>query len=486
MIVGREKELDILHRLYENDSAELVAVYGRRRVGKTFLVDEAFADNISFRHAGLSPVENESGRSGRRKSRMKEQLEHFYHSLKVQGWKEKKIPVSWLEAFYMLETLLLEKEKETSRVLVFIDEIQWLDTPKSGFITGLEAFWNGWACHKHNIMVIVCGSSSSWILNKLINNHGGLYGRVTCQINLQPFSLHECEKFFKAKGIVLSRYDICLAYMMVGGIPYYLNYFKRELSLNQNIQAMFFEPGAPLASEFGRLFSSLFSNAAVMELLVKALNSRNRGLSRSELVKKTGVEDSGVLSHYLDALITGTFVIKYNSFGNGKRESFYKLVDPFCIFWLRFVEGNEGKKNVDWVNLADTQSAVVWKGLSFENVCFTHFRQIKSALGISGVSTSESLWSKRGNEEEEGTQIDLIIERKDNVINMCEAKFYGDEFTVTREYHLILERRKRLLQEIIPKKAVVHSTLITTFGLRRAEYWNDIISTITLDELFEK
>lgn len=483
MLIGREKEIAKLNHLYNGDSAELVAIYGRRRVGKTFLVDEVFSDRITFRHAGLSPVEGHQEDAGRNK--MKDQLEHFFRSLQAQGLKATHRAKSWLEAFYMLETLLMEKEKTSSgRLLVFLDEIQWMDTPKSGFMTGLEAFWNGWACHRHNVMVVVCGSSSSWILDKLVHNHGGLYGRVTCQINLLPFSLHECEEFFRAKGIELSRYDIAQAYMIVGGIPYYLNYFSREMSLSQNIQALFFDPSAPLADEFQLMFSSLFARPGVMQSIVRAVNTRNRGLTRSELVKLTGLPEGGDVGKYLQALIAGTFMIKYDSFGNGKRESYYKLVDPFCLFYLKFMDGNTGKRGMNWVNLSDTQSVISWRGLAFENVCFNHIPQIKASLGISGVSTSESLWSKRGDEDAEGTQIDLIINRRDNVVNMCEIKFYSDEFLVTKDYHFTLERRKRLLREHIPKKATIHNILITTFGVIKREFFGDFIQVITLDDLF--
>ena len=281
-------------------------------------------------------------------------------------------------------------------------------------------------------MLIACGSSTSWILDKLVNNHGGLYRRLTYEIELQPFNLNECEQFFLSKGFTLSRYDIAHAYMMVGGIPYYLNYFDRALSIAQNIQVLFFDRSAPLKDEFDRLFSSLFTNPEVMKSIVIALNSKNRGLTRKELLDKTGITDSGSLSKQLKALESGAFIIKYYSFGNGKRDSFYKLSDPFCIFYLRFVSDSSPRKKKEWVNIADSQSVVSWNGLAFENLCFNHIKQIKAALGISGVSTEESLWSKKGTDDAEGAQIDLIIERKDNVVNMCEIKFYNDEYTAKK------------------------------------------------------
>lgn len=486
MLVGREKEIEKLKELYESDSSELVALYGRRRVGKTFLIDEVFAGKITFRHAGLSPIDDQYAATSARKSRMKDQLKHFYRALTQQGMKKTRIPESWLDAFYMLEDFLQDSDDGHSRQLVFFDEIQWLDTPRAGFMTGLEAFWNGWACHRPNLMMIVCGSSSSWILDKIINNHGGLYDRITYQIRLQPFSLYECEKFFAAKQVVMSRYDIVQAYMTVGGIPYYLKYFDRKLSLPQNIDALFFDSNALLKDEYDRLFSSLFVNPDVMRTIIEALSTKNRGLTRQELLEKTGLANSGELSRQLHALASGSFILRYCSFGNNKREEYYKLTDPFCLFYLRFANAEGRKKISGWSNLADSGSMNAWRGYAFENVCFHHIRQLKNALGISGVSTNETLWSKREDEEGTGTQIDLIIERKDNVVNMCEVKFCNDVFSLDKNYHFTLVRRRNLLSDKIPKRAVIHNTLITTYGLKRNEYTSDFMQVITLDDLFQK
>ena len=484
MIVGREKEQTKLKQLYESEKSEFVAIYGRRRVGKTFLVDEIFNSEITFRHAGLSPIGMDNDNDSK-KNHMKQQLNHFHQSLMAQGMEKCSPPKSWLDAFYMLEKFLMEKDNKEDRLLIFIDEIQWMDTPKAGFISGLEAFWNNWACYRHNVMLIVCGSSTSWIMDKLINNHGGLYGRLTYVIELQPFNLYECEQFFISKEMSLSRYDIAQTYMMLGGIPYYLNYFNKALSVPQNIQAMFFDSGAPLKNEFDRLFSSLFTNPDTMKSIIIALNSKNRGLTREELLSKVEITDSGSFSKQLKALESGAFVIKYDSYGNGKRNTFYKVSDPFCIFYLRFVNDNSSKVKKDWLNYAGSQSVTIWSGLAFENLCFNHIKQIKAALGISGVSTNESLWSKKGTDTEEGAQIDLIIERKDNVINMCEIKYYNDEFVANKDCHFALARKQRLLREVVPKKASIHNTLITTFGLKQVEYFGDFINTITLDDLFK-
>lgn len=472
MVIGREKEIKKLQELYSSDSAELVALYGRRRVGKTFLIDQVFEDKITFRHSGLSPIES---------STMKEQLVHFHRSLKQFGWGDERVPTSWQEAFYMLEDLLTEKTDKSTRVVVFIDEIQWMDTPRAKFMTGFEAFWNGWACHRRSIMVIVCGSSSSWILDNLVNNQGGLYDRVTCTIKLKPFSLKECEEFFQYKGVVMSRYDITQAYMIVGGIPFYLRCFEKTLSLPQNIDVILMLEDAVLKDEYDKLFSSLFVNPEGMKAIVRAISSKSRGLTRKEILDAVGIEDSGDFSKKLNALKSGGFILKYSSFGNGKREDFYKLVDPFCMFYLKFMKGNKRKS---WINIEDSRPVTVWKGYAFENVCWNHISQIKDALKIGGVATEESLWSKRGNDETDGTQIDLIIDRRDHVVNMCEIKFYSEDFAVDKDYHMTLERRKRLLREVIPKKSVIHNILITTYGLKHNEYYSDFINTVTLDDLF--
>lgn len=483
-IIGREYEIRKLNELYDSKSAELVALYGRRRVGKTFLIDEVFEDRICFRHSGLS-LTDEDKTGNVKRSKMKAQLEHFYRSLIEYGGTSNNKPKTWLEAFYMLEDLLSEKYDKKNRILIFIDEIQWLDTPRACFMTAFEAFWNGWACHRKNVMVVVCGSSSSWVLDNMINNHGGLYGRVTYEMKLHPFSLYECEKFFEKMSVKMSRYDVIQAYMMVGGIPYYLKYFEKGLSLPQNIDKMFFSKSAVLRDEYDRLFASLFTNPDVMKTIVWALSTKKRGLSRKELTEYTNITDGGDLSKQLKALVSGDFVTEYCSFGNNK-ETLYKLTDPFCNFYLEFIKKSKNSGKNDWVSMEKSPRVRTWKGYAFENVCWNHIKQIKVALGIIGVVTTESLWSKRGSDNVNGTQIDLIIVRNDNIVNMCEIKFYSSEFEVDKEYHLVLDKRKELLQEMIPKKAVVHSTLITTFGIKQSGYYSDFVNVITMDDLFSK
>lgn len=477
-MIGRKKEVKELNELYNNDRAEFVAVYGRRRVGKTFLVDEALRGKITFRHAGLSPLEISDTAAP-----IKAQLEAFYYSLLTHGMKKSHCPKDWLEAFFMLE-MYLQSIDNGERLVVFLDELPWMDTAKSGFITAFENFWNTWGCHRHNLMVIVCGSANSWIMDKLINNHGGLYGRVTHEIKLEPFTLSECEACLLEKNVNFSRYDIVQAYMIFGGIPYYLNYIDRSMSLAQNVDALFFAKNAVLRNEYERLFASVFKNPDTVKRVVNFLATRSSGYTRKELVAGLGIANNSALTELLSALMASDFVVTYIPFGQGKRDEKYRLIDPFCLFYLKFVKNATTLNEEFWSGNVASPSIASWRGFAFENVCFIHIKAIKKALGISGVTTRQSAWTMQG-DEDSGLQIDLVIERNDNIVNMCEIKFYSDDFTVNKSYDRVLRNRSLALQKLIPKKCAVHSTLITTYGLTDNEYKWDFVQVITMDDLFE-
>lgn len=478
-IIGRNKEIDKLRKLYSGTKAEFVAIYGRRRVGKTFLVDEALKGKITFRHAGLSPIDQEG-----KANNVKKQLQHFYQSLLVHGLQKGHCPKNWLEAFFMLE-MHLQQTDNGKRQVIFLDELPWLDTPRSGFLTAFESFWNSWACHR-NVMLIVCGSANSWILDKLINNHGGLYGRTTCQIKLSALSLEECEKFYKSRDVRMSRYDIAQANMILGGIPYYMNYLDPENSLPQNINAIFFENDAPLKDEFVRLFESIFTKPEEMMQIVHFLATKRCGFKKEDIVKHLHLIDNGELSKQINALIASDFVDKYVPFGESKRTPYFKLVDPFCLFYLRFVAGRDSLDSEFWMHAVHSQSINNWRGYAFEDMCLRHIKQIKYALQIGNVSSTQSAWAVAGNDNLEGTQIDLLIRRDDNVVNLCEMKFYSEEFVVNKNYHKTLVHRANLLFEHLSRKEVIHPILVTTYGLTRNEYSSYFVNCVTLDYLFAK
>lgn len=476
-IIGRKKEIAELNRLYNSDRPEFVAVYGRRRVGKTFLIKQALKDRFTFQHTGVSPIDTEED-----KSRMKIQLESFYFSMLSHGLEGSTMPKSWMEAFYQLEQLLLKLD-DGSRQVVFLDELPWMDTPRSGFLSAFESFWNGWCSGRDNMMLIVCGSATSWILGNLSYNKGGLYGRLTDEIKLSPFTLKECEEYFEHNDIEIDRYDIIQNYMIFGGIPYYLSYYQKGMSFPQNADNMLFGKKPRLNDEYNRLFDAIFVNSNDCKKIVRFLSTRHYGYNREEISKATGIGIGGGLTNTLSALIESDFVMKYVPYGHSNRDVHYKLIDNFCLFWLKHVEPN--KSDTSFVSDNMTSDIMKsWRGVAFEEVCFNHIDQIKQSLGISGVKTSVSSWSIPGSDNTDGAQIDMIIRRDDNVVNLCEMKFCGAEFLIEKEESLRLRNRIESLKSTLSPKQTVHLTMITTFGITSGKHSGVVQKSITMEDLF--
>lgn len=475
-ITGRKEEIEELRGRYHSDKPEFVAIYGRRRVGKTFLVKELFQDKMTFYHSGLSPYDKE------RKIAMRDQLEAFYASLMQYGMEENHCPKTWMEAFMMLGTLL-DNINDGNRQLIFIDELPWMDTPRSKFLMAFEHFWNTWGAWRDHVMLVVCGSATSWMLDNLVNSKGGLYDRLTCQIKLSPFTLSECKCFFESKGIVMSDYDLVESYMIVGGIPYYLDYFKRGMSLAQNIDSLFFCRNAKLKSEFTRLFASLFIRPDDYMNVVKLLAKRHTGYTRNEIVEKLGFTSGGSFSKMLDALLASDFISCYHPFGKNQKEIRYKLTDSFCLFYLRFVDGKNVTDESFWLHQQNTPQLNSWRGLAFERVCFNHVTNIKRALGVDGVSSMESPWIVKGDDDRTGAQIDMLIIRNDRVVNLCEMKYLSTEYEPKNEDELAFRGRIATLQKYLSFKQTIHLTLVTTLGLKHNAHSGVFQKVVTISDL---
>jgi hypothetical protein len=474
--IGRKQEVEELNSLYNSGKAEFVAVYGRRRVGKTFLVKETFQNKLTFYHSGLSPFDK------KRKIGMKDQIEAFYASLLQFGMEEGHCPDSWMEAFAMLGRFLDAIDKG-SRQLIFIDELPWMDTPRSKFMVALEHFWNSWCAWHDRVMLVVCGSATSWMLDNLINNKGGLYDRLTWQIKLSPFTLGECRDYFASKAIAMSSYDLMEAYMILGGIPYYLNYFQKGKSLAQNVDLLFFEKNAKLEMEFQRLFGSLFANPDEYKAVIKLLAQKHIGYTREEIAQNLGLKAGGSFSKMLDVLIASDFVKSYYPFGEGKRERKYKLTDSFCQFYLTFIEDKEISDVSFWHHNQNTPRINTWRGFAFEQVCFNHVAQIKKALGVENVISNESAWIVKGDEANIGMQTDMLIVRDDRVVNLCEMKFLSKEYEPTNDDEFKYRARIAALQEKLSPKQTIHLTLVTSFGLRRNAHSGIFQQTVTIDDI---
>lgn len=480
-MIGRKTEFEKLQSAMEKDRAQLIAVYGRRRVGKTFLVNEFFEGKYAFKHTAVSPVDDATKK--KKKGLMKLQLQEFYYSMRSYGLdSSESIPTDWQGAFHMLQ-LLLQKKDDGRRQVIFIDELPWMDTPKANFMPAFEHFCNDWCLARKNYKLVVCGSATSWILDKLIYNKGGLYGRVTMPLYISPFTLHECRELFKADGIKMDDFDICQSYIAFGGIPYYLDQFRRGLSLAQNIDAILYDENAPLKDEFDRLFTSQFANADELKRIVVALSSKRIGLTREELVKKGGFTSGGTLTDNLAALEKSKLIMEYTPFGESTTK--FKVADPFCVFYLKHVKENANSSTY-WQNHEKSPSVISWLGIAFEDLCWNHIRQIKHALGIDGVITTESPWNIAPEKKSEGPKIDLIINRDDRYICMCEMKFTRGEFEVKKSYNITLLERMGKVQEIIGNKKTVMSILVTTYGIKRNEYASRFDKVVTMEDLFQK
>ena len=483
LIVAREKEQAVFERLLNEPTAQMLVVYGRRRIGKTFLVREYFDDCFAFKHTAVSPMElKDHNKDGELLYRI--QLNEFAASLRKYGSKDENPIKDWFEAFHRLEALL-ERKRGKGKMVVFIDELPWLDTPRANFLSAFEHFWNDWGAGKHKLLLVVCGSATSWMLDNLINNKGGLYGRTNCEMHLHPFTLTETEMYLHQRGVTLDRYDVVQTYMLTGGVAYYLSYFQSGVSLAENIDAVFFAENGFLQTEYDRLFTSLFADNEGYRRIVEVLSGNRYGLTREVLAKKADISLGGTLSNMLKALVKNDLVTTYWNFGESKRTQYYKLTDMFCLFYLGFVQKNPSNNRTYWYDNQNSPKLNSWRGRAFEDVCFVHQMEIKKALGISGVQAEVYPWHATTEGNVPGAQIDILIDRADRVLNLCEMKFFQDEFVISKDYDERLRRKISRLQEETGGKRNVQVTLVTTFGLKKNMYSSRVQRVVSLDGLFK-
>ena len=396
------------------------------------------------------------------------------------------MPKNWSEAFIALQNLLAKSED--NKKIIFIDELSWIDTPKSGFIRALEHFWNGWATARkeQDIVLIVCGSSTSWITSKIINNHGGLHNRLTSSIHLEPFSLGECEDFAKIAQLGFSRTDIANAYMIFGGVPFYWSLLKRGESLAQNIDRLFFAKDAKLRNEYHEMFASLFKDATQHLKVLEELCKKKAGLTREQLTENSSIKNDGTLTKVLEELELCGFVQKYHKIGQEKKGAIFQIIDNFVLFHFKFLANGKNKDQNFWSKSLNKPVLNTWFGLAFERLCLQHLEQIKRALGISGVLTNTASWFTAATKDQQGAQIDLLIDRDDGIIDLCEMKYSKDKFSLSKDdYNNIKNKRERFASSVKTRKAI-QIVLITSFGAQHNEYYNELVQNeIMLDDLFK-
>jgi AAA+ ATPase superfamily predicted ATPase len=472
-LIGRIEEKRILESALQSSKAEMISVIGRRRIGKTFLVKSVYQEKIDFEITGIQHATRS------------EQLRNFMLQLSKYsgGAFPMTEPKDWLEAFYLL-TKFLEGKKKQGKMIVFLDEIPWLATHKSGFLKGLSWFWNSWAVNQP-IVVVICGSAASWMIKNVVHDKGGLHNRITKRIYLKPFDLAETELFFQSKKLHFERYQILHLFMAMGGVPHYLDQIEAGKSAAQNIDAICFSENGLLWDEFPKLYASLFENSNVHVRIVRALAGKQKGLTRSEIVQSSRLPEGGGVTTVIAELLHSGFISTYQPFGKKKKDTLYRLTDEFSLFYLQFMEDNRQEGAGIWQQLSKTQAYISWAGYAFENICLKHIPQIKKALGISGVYATASSFYKKGTGEEEGVQFDLLIDRKDHVINICEIKFYGAEITIDKAMALEYRNKMAAFKEASRTRKQLFLTMITTFGVKQNQYSLGLVdASLTMDDLF--
>lgn len=479
MVIGREYEMERLDALLSADESQFVAVYGRRRVGKTFLIREVYKDYFVFQHTGTNGATR------------KQQLSDFRESLYLAGMERSAMPKTWSEAFGLLWRFLKKFPENDRKKVVFIDELPWMDTPKSNFVSALDHFWNAWATTRKDIILVICGSATSWIIDNVVMNYGGLHNRLTCKVHLQPFTLRECKQYCEAKKLGYKDRQILEAYMALGGIPYYWSFLKKGLSVSQNFDRMFFQPSGELTQEFDALYASLFKRPRHHIAIITALAKKKMGMVREELLKASRLTDNSDFSKALQELEQCGFIHKYSAIGKKTKDATYQLIDNYTLFYFDFISENTNGDEHFWTSSAGTSIHYGWAGRAFERVCLQHVKQIKEALGFSAVVSSVHSWYFRGNKDAatgkiltRGAQIDMLIDRNDDTINLCEMKYSNAPYVITEEEDMRIRNRvETFIRETGTEKAVL-VTMITSFGLAPGGYSGDIHCQLTMEDLF--
>jgi uncharacterized protein len=468
-MIGRNYESDRLKRSLKSENSELIAIYGRRRVGKTFLIRKIYEKHIRFEVTGLYGGNQEK------------QLEVFFDELKRVSGKinDGDKPKGWKEAFELLKMYLSSLRSPTKKV-IFIDEMPWLDTHKSDFRMYLGHFWNTYCEKRNDIIIVLCGSAASYMVQNVLSNKGSLHARLSYKLHIKPFTLYETKEFLQTKNINWGNFQIVHLYIAIGGVPHYLNKVMKGESVVQAIQRLCFDSNGDLVNEFDEIFESLFSHSSSHISIVRALGNTGKGISRNELIKRSKHAGGGAFTRALEELIASGFVTKYPAFDKKNQKMLYRLTDEYSKFYLKYIEPNKNQGDNFWKTMSQQQSYISWAGFNFETICLKHITQIKKALKIQGIHSINSSWSI------EGAQIDLVIKRADNWINLCEMKFYSSPYKIDKQELEKLKNKLLKFKEDTGTKDVVVFTLITTNGVVENEYFHEVIeNAFEMDILFE-
>lgn len=473
-MVGREEEVDLINASLAKKEAHLMAMVGRRRVGKTYMIRQVLQENIVFEFTGTQYASKAN-----QLSKFSQKLTEFNKvGIKAQT------PTDWAEAFNQLKAYLQNLRKSKKKPVVFFDELPWIDSRRSGFLQEFTYWWNDWAC-KENLMVVICGSAASWMIKKVINNKGGLHNRVHQTINLKPFTLAETHQFLESKNIKLNHYNTLQLYMALGGVPFYLEQVAPGETATQAINRLCFSKNGGLANEFDNLYAALYDKPENHISVIKALKKKWKGLTRQEIIQETKMSNGGGLTKVLDELTASSFIIEIVPFGKKKKDTLYRLADEYSLFYLQFIEGQKKSSANQWLQQFASQAYKTWCGYAFENICLKHVEPIKKALGISGIQTEVSSFAGTRDKTGSGLQIDMLIDRADKAINLCEIKYYADEWLLTEADATQLRKRRERFRQLSQSKKILFNTVISTYGVATNEHsLGQVDKSLTMDVLY--
>jgi len=468
-LFGRGAEKQLLDAHYKSDVSCLLAVIGRRRIGKTYLIRRVLDRKIDFEMVG-----SQNGTQ-------KDQLQNFQIALKNYSQTPISLPKpkNWIEAFEQLKQYLVVK-KGTKKKVIFLDEFPWINTPKSGFVEKFAHFWNSWAS-ENKVMIIISGSAATWMVKNIVNGKGGLHNRISQTSYLHPFTLRQSKEMLRGMGIKATNSQLAELYMVLGGVPYYLSLMEKDKSIQQNIDSLLFKKTGKLFNEYQNLLPALFDNAKNHMMVLAVLASKWKGLSRSEITSTYKKKDGGGLTKILIDLEQSGFISSYIPFKKTKKDTLYRISDSYSLFYLKFLKRY---RKDSFFDVSKTANYRIWCGYAFENLCLQHVPEIQNVLGISKIKSGSSSFLFKGNLDVDGFQIDLLIERADNVINVCEMKFHSSAFLIDKKYYNHVKYFLSKFQEIIGDKSVIHFTMISSNGIVKNTYYKELVdSEIVLNQL---
>ena len=483
-LIGRKEECDILQTLLDSHRPEFLALYGRRRVGKTFLIREFFKnkDTVFF---------NVTGSKG---GKLKEQINHFLEQLaKVfLGGIVPKAGKNWNDTFKIL-TDAIASSSHDKKIILFFDELPWMATKNSRILHNLDYYWNQHWSNDDRVKLIVCGSSASWILNNIIQSTGGLHNRLTRKIHLEPFNLINTKRFLKQQGVNLNNNQVTQLYMVTGGIPYYLSYVDKNLSSIQIIEKLAFRKGSFLLEEFDNLFASLFDDHEIYVEIIRAIAGSRSGIGKRALLEKIGKSQIGGRGiNKLSALEDAGFIMSFKPHFHKRRGIYYKLIDEYTLFYLRWIEPIRESLQVrsldkgNWQEIQNSPAWNSWQGYAFEAVCYKHISQIRKKLSISPTAIANSWrYVSMDKPNDPGAQIDLLFDRRDDAITICEIKYSNSPFIIDKQYAKNLMNKREVFTRNTRTKKQIFIAMIASNGVRDNLYADDLISgVVTLDDLF--